>query len=127
MGPAAKDIDAYIARYPRDVQAVLTKMRTTIRKAAPGAAEGISYGMPVFKLGGNLVYFGGFKHHVSFFPTRSPIRAFKKELAGYATASGTVRFELDEPIPYALIGRITKFRVKEERELAKLKASKRKK
>ncbi len=126
MGQApAKDIDAYIARFPRDVQAVLKKMRATIKKAAPGAEEGISYGIPVFKLHGNLVYFGGFKHHVSFFPTSAPIRAFKKELAGYATARGTVRFDLDEPIPYGLIARIVKFRVKESREKAKAKAKKR--
>lgn len=126
MGQApAKDIDAYIARFPRDVQAVLKKMRATIKKAAPGAEEGISYGIPVFKLHGNLVYIGGFKHHVSFFPTSGPVRAFKKELAGYATTKGTVRFDLDQPVPYALIARITKFRVKESREKAKAKAKKR--
>lgn len=119
MGPAAKDIDEYIARFPRDVQPVLKKMRSTIGKAAPSAEEGISYGMPVFKLHGNLVYFGGFKHHIGFFPTSKPVQAFKKELAGYATSKGTVRFPLDEPIPYALVTRIVKFRVKE----AKAKAS----
>jgi len=124
MGPPAKDIDAYIARFPREVQPVLKKIRATIKKAAPGAEEGISYGIPVFKEKGNLVYFGGFKHHISYFPTSSAIRTFKKELAGYATARGTVRFDLDKPVPYALIARITAFRVKENRAKARAKAKK---
>ncbi len=100
-------------------------MRATIAKAAPGAEEGISYGIPVFKLHGNLVYFGGFKNHIGFFPTSKPIQAFKKELAGYATSKGTVRFPLDEPIPFALITRIVKFRVRDAKAKAKAKLKKR--
>jgi uncharacterized protein YdhG (YjbR/CyaY superfamily) len=119
--PPAKDIDAYIARYPRDIQARMRKIRATIAKAAPSAEEGISYGIPVFKMNGNLVYFGGFKHHIGFFPTSGPIREFKKELAGYAVSKGTVRFPNDEPIPYPLITKIVRFRVRESRAKAKAK------
>ncbi len=124
MGPAAKDIDEYIARFPIDVQPVLKKVRATVKKAAPGAEEGISYGMPVFKQHGSLVYFGGFKHHIGFFPTSKPIQAFKKELAGYETSKGTVRFPLDAPVPYALITRIVKFRVKDAKAKAKRASAK---
>jgi uncharacterized protein YdhG (YjbR/CyaY superfamily) len=108
-----KDIDTYIAAHPKKVQALLKKMRTTIKKAAPKAEETISYGIPTFKLNGNLVHFGGFKNHVSFFPASSGTKAFKKELSGYEGSKGTVRFSLDKPLPLGLITKMVKFRVKE--------------
>ncbi len=116
-----KTIDEYIAGYPKDVQVKLRKIRAVIRKAAPDAAEGISYQMPVFKLSGNLVYFGAFSTHISFFPTSSGVAKFQKELKVYGTSKGTIKFPLDKPMPYALISRITKFRVKENLEKAKRK------
>jgi uncharacterized protein YdhG (YjbR/CyaY superfamily) len=108
-----KTVAAYIGSYPKDTQAVLKKLRLTIRKAAPKAEESISYGMPVYRQNGNLVYIGGFKKHVSFFPGRAGIEAFLKEAKPYKAGTGTMKFLLDAPIPYALVARITKFRVKE--------------
>jgi len=113
---AFKDIGHYIAGYPKDVQIALRKMRATIKKAAPKATEAISYGIPTFKLEGNLVHFGGFKTHIGFFPGSSGVKAFQKELSAYDTSKGTVRFPLGEPLPLALIGKIVRLRVKENRE-----------
>ena len=108
-----KSIDEYIGRYPKDIQVILQKIRLTIKRAAPDAKEAISYQIPTFKLGRNLVYFAAFAKHISFFPTSSGITKFKKELGMYETSKGTVRFPIGKPIPYELISRITKFRVKE--------------
>lgn len=110
----SQTIDGYIKAYPADVQRKLREMRKTIRKAAPEAAEIISYGVPTFKLNGkNLVHFAAFKKHISFFPTSSGVRAFEKELSTFKLAKGTVRFPLHRPIPYGLVKRITEFRVKQ--------------
>ena len=106
-------IDDYISGFPGEVQVLLTKIRQTVRKAAPGAVEAIVYRIPTFRLNGNLVHFAAFKKHIGFFPTPSGIENFRKELAPYATSKGAIQFPLDRPIPYALIGRIVKFRVKE--------------
>jgi len=107
------DIDSYIADFPEDIQETLEKIRGVIRKAAPDATEAISYGMPTFKLKGNLVHFAAFKNHIGFFPTPKPIEVFSKELTGYVTSKGTIRFPLDKPIPYDLISRIVKYRTEE--------------
>jgi uncharacterized protein YdhG (YjbR/CyaY superfamily) len=114
-------IDEYIATFPADIQSILQKIRATIRKAAPQAEEAISYQMPTFKLHGNLVHFAAFKNHIGFYPVPSGIEKFKKELSVYKGAKGSVQFPLDKPIPYELIGRIVKFRVKENLEKAKAK------
>lgn len=106
-------VSAFIGKYPPDVRKTLEKIRETIRKAAPRAEETISYMIPAYRLGRDLVYFSGFRDHIGFFPTSSGISAFKKELSGYKTSKGTVRFALDEPIPYGLISRIVKYRVRE--------------
>ena len=110
-----KSIDLYIAGFPQDVQEILRKIRTTIRKAAPGAEESISYGIPTFKLNGRpLVYFAAHKSHIGLYPMTGAIKKkFKKELSGYEGGKGTVRFPLDEPIPYTLISRLVKFKVKD--------------
>lgn len=108
-----KNIDEYIAAFPNKIQAILKKIRVTIKKAAPGATEAIRYQIPTFKLGGNLVHFAAFAKHISFFPTSSGVAKFQKELARYETSKGTIKFPLGKPIPYGLISRITKFRVKE--------------
>lgn len=117
-----KTTEEYIASYPREVQVVLRKVRQTIKKAAPGAQEKISYGLPTFTLNGNLVYFGGFKSHIGFYPIPTGITKFSKELSVYKQGRGSVQFPLDKPIPYGLITRIVKFRVKEN--LARAKARK---
>lgn len=121
---APTTIDEYIAGFPPDVQAILQKVRATIRKAAPQAAETINYQMPTFTLHGNLVHFAAFKGHIGFYPTPSGIDNFKAELAAYKGAKGSVQFPLDEPIPYSLISKIVKFRVKETLAKAATKGKK---
>ena len=121
---APRNIDEYIAGFPKDVQKILEKIRRTIRKAAPDAEETISYQMPTFTLRGNLVYFAAYKKHIGLYPAPRGIEKFKKELSAYKGSKGTVRFPLDEPIPFELISRIVKFRVKDNMERA---AAKRKK
>lgn len=114
-----KTIDEYISESPKDVQPILKKIRATIRKAAPEAQEAIKYQIPTFVLNGNLVHFGAYKTHIGFYPTSKAIVKFKQELSPYAGAKGTVRFPLDQPIPYELIGKIAKSRVQDN--LAKAK------
>lgn len=122
-----KNIDEYIADFPRDVQEILEKIRMTIRSAAPGAEETISYQIPTFTLQGNLVHFAAFKSHNGFYPTPTGIERFKKELSVYEGAKGSVRFPLDEPIPLELLRRIVAFRVQENLERAEAKKKKKKK
>jgi uncharacterized protein YdhG (YjbR/CyaY superfamily) len=109
----SEDIDAYIAGFPEEVQKLLSEVRQTIRDAAPGAEETIKYQIPTFTLEGNLVHFAGYKKHIGFYPTPSGIEKFSKELSDYEGAKGSVKFPLDRPIPYDLISRIARFRVKE--------------
>ena len=108
-----KTVDEYIRSFPQETQVILEKMRQTIRQAAPGAVEGISYRMPAYKLNGILVYFAAFKKHIGLFPTAAGIEAFKKDLSHYATSKGTIRFPLDKPVPFDLVERIVVFRLKE--------------
>ena len=110
-----KNIDEYIAGFPRDVQQVLKQIRATIKKVAPDAEEAIKYQVPTFVLNENLVHFAAFKNHIGFYPTPSGIAAFKDELFRYESAKGSVQFPIDEPMPLSLIGKIVKFRVKEAR------------
>ena len=109
-----KTIDEYIRTFPKDVQTILEKMRKTIREAAPGAVETISYQMPTFKLNGKgLVYFAAFKNHIGFYPIPSGVEAFEKELSSYKQGKGSVQFPIDQPVPYDLVRRIVTFRVNE--------------
>ena len=66
MKPAAKDTDAYISEFPEDIQEKLQVIRNTIRQAAPEAEESINYGIPTFKIHGNLVHFAAYKTHFGF-------------------------------------------------------------
>ena len=116
MNERYKTIDEYINAFPKDIQNILERMRETIRKAAPGAVETISYRMPAFKLNGNLVFFAAFKKHIGFYPTASGIAAFKNKFAAYKFSKGAIQFPLDKPIPYDLVERIVLFRVKENVE-----------
>ena len=109
-----KTIDEYIKTFPKDVQSILEKMRQTIRKSAPDAVETISYQIPTFKLNGKgLVFFAAFKNHIGFYPVHAGEVGFKKELAKYKQGKGSVQFPLDKPIPYELVSKITRFRMKE--------------
>ena len=120
--PKFTDMDAYIASVPRDVQNILEKIRQVIRKTAPAAVEAISYQIPTFKLNGkNLVHFAAWKDHIGFYATPSGNAAFKKELAQYKVAKGSIQFPLDEPIPYDLVRNMVSFRVKETQVKKKAK------
>jgi uncharacterized protein YdhG (YjbR/CyaY superfamily) len=121
---APDTIDAYIADFPADIQAILERIRLTIRKAAPGAQETIKYRMPTFTLEGNLVHFAAFKNHIGFYPTPTGTEKFRHELAIYKGAKGSVRFPLDKPIPFDLISKMVKFRVRENLDRAKAKQKK---
>jgi uncharacterized protein YdhG (YjbR/CyaY superfamily) len=110
-----KSVDEYIATFPKEVQAILTTVRRTIRKAVPQAEELISYQIPAYKFHGRLLYFSAFKNHYSLFAVNEEVlRTFKKELARYERSGrGTVRFPLDEPVPVKLIRDIAAYRAKE--------------
>jgi uncharacterized protein YdhG (YjbR/CyaY superfamily) len=119
-----KNIDEYIAGFPPDVQRILQKIRTTIKKAAPGAQETLKYHMPTFVLNGNLVYFAAFKNHIGFFPPVSGDKSLRNELSIYEGPKGSLKFPLNEPIPYGLIKRIVQIRVKENLDKAEAKSKK---
>jgi len=126
-----KSVDEYIATHPEPVQAVLQRVRNTIRKAMPEAEEVISYQIPTYKLhGGYVVYFAGWRQHYSLYPASDQLVArFKDELAPYKIRKGTIRFPLSQPVPVKLIGRIAKFLTREaaERGRAKLAQAKKRK
>jgi uncharacterized protein YdhG (YjbR/CyaY superfamily) len=117
-------IDQYIARFPGDVQDILQRIRTIVKDAAPNATEAIKYQIPTFVLNGNLVHFAAYSNHIGFYPTPSGIAKFKNELSSYPIAKGSVQFPLDKAIPFGLIKKIVKFRVKEVREKAAAKKKK---
>jgi uncharacterized protein YdhG (YjbR/CyaY superfamily) len=123
----AKDIDMYIASFPEHTRVLMEQLRIAIRQAAPKAVEVISYGMPAFRQDGILVYFAGYKKHIGFYPTASPIKIFEKELEGYTTSKGAIQLPLEKPIPMALIKKIVKYRVVEDKEKTILKAEMKKK
>lgn len=118
-------IDEYISSFPNDVREILEKIRTTIRKAAPGAEEKISYQIPTFTLSGNLVHFAAYEKHVGFYPGSSGVKRFKRELSAYDGAKGSVQFPLGKPIPFGLVSKIVKFRVREN--LQKVESPRKKK
>ena len=118
-----RDIDDYISGFAPDVQRVLQRIRSAVRKAAPAAEEMISYQMPAFTQNGVLVYFAAFKTHIGLYPPVRGDAAIQKAVAPYAGEKGNLRFPLDEPIPYALITRIVKLRLRQS--LAKAAVRKR--
>ncbi len=117
----AKDIDSFIATFPEETQKLLQQVRETIKKAAPEAEETINYGIPTFKLNGNLVHFSGYKNHIGFYPGASGIKTFEQELSIYKSAKGSVQFPIDQAMPLDLITKITKFRVQQNLEKTQTK------
>ena len=109
-------IDDYIAEFSKSTQEILQKIRKIIREAAPEAKEVMSYQMPTFRLKKNLVHFAAFKNHIGLYPTPSGTEAFKDELSSYVHGKGSIQFPLNKPIPYDLIKKIVKFRVKDMTE-----------
>jgi uncharacterized protein YdhG (YjbR/CyaY superfamily) len=112
----AKDIAEYIRAAPKGAQKKLRELHVCIRKAAPGAAEGLKWGMPAFSYRRILVTFAAHKSHIGFYPTPSAVCAFTKELSKFVTARGSIQFPLEKPLPLSLIRKITAFRVRESIE-----------
>jgi uncharacterized protein YdhG (YjbR/CyaY superfamily) len=113
MPSTPSTVDEYIAAFPPPIRAILRRVRGAVRRAAPQASEGISYRMPAYRQNGVLVYFAAFEQHVGFYP---PIRGdarLEKIVAPYAGPKGNLRFPYSQPIPYALIERLTRLRVKQ--------------
>jgi len=111
---APSTVDEYIATFPKDVRAILRKVRAAVRAAAPSAREVISYRIPALKQNGTLIYFAAFKHHIGFFPPIKGDAKLEKAAARYAGPKGNLRFPLDEPIPYDLIERLTRLRARQD-------------
>ena len=107
-------IDEYISTFPKDVQKILQELRETIKAAAPDAGETISYGIPTFTLNGKyLIYFAGWKNHISIYPIPTGTEAFNKQVSKYVEGKGTLKFPIDKPLPIMLITKIVKLRVAE--------------
>src|SRR5262245_33131429 len=109
-------IEEYIDAAPEETRAKLKQLHEIIRKAAPGATEGLKWRMPAYSYEKILVTFAVFKNHIGFYPMPSAIKAFTKELSSYQTASGSVQFPLDQKLPVSLIRKMVQFRVKESKE-----------
>src|SRR5512138_3649708 len=119
--PKVATIDAYIAAFPTNVQAVLKRIRSTIRRAAPRAQETISYNIPAFRSDGMLVYFAAFKGHIGLYPPVRGDRQLERAVAPYAGEKGNLRFPFDRPIPYDLIEQIVEHRLEQNRTRAATK------
>jgi uncharacterized protein YdhG (YjbR/CyaY superfamily) len=122
--PAPETVSEYIAGFAPDVQTILTKIRSTIKKVVPKAQERISYRMPAFALDGDLIYFAAFKKHIGMFPPVRGDAKLNKQLSRYRGERGNLKFPLDEPIPYVLISKVVKSRLKEHLEKVKGKRKK---
>ena len=117
-----KNVDEYVAAQPSGMRPILNKFRSTIKAAAPKAEEVISYQMPAYRYKGMLVFFAAWKTHIGLYPAGA-MKAFEKELEGYERSKGTIKFPLDKRMPFGLISKIVKFRVKENEMKAALKKS----
>ena len=114
------EVDLYISNCSPDVQDILKKIRSIIKRAAPDAVESIAYQMPAYKTNKKpLVYFAAFKNHIGFYATPSGHEEFAPELSRYKRGKGSVQFPLDKPIPYELIKRMVEFRVYENQSQPK--------
>jgi len=120
-GTKFKTVDEYISTFRASTKKILQDIRKTIKQAAPQAEDVISYNMPASKLNGILVYYAAYEKHVGFYPTASGIEVFKNELGDYKFSKGAIQFPIDKPMPFDLITKIVKFRMKETQEKEKAK------
>lgn len=114
-------VDQYIQQFPEDVRSRLEKVRSEISKVIPEAKECMKYGIPTFEFNGNLVHYAGYKNHLGFYPGSSGIAHFSAEISNYKNAKGSIQFPNNQDLPIELILKITKFRIRENIEKAKLK------
>jgi uncharacterized protein YdhG (YjbR/CyaY superfamily) len=120
--PKPKSIDEYIKNAPSSTQKMLKQIRAIVKKTAPLAEEVISYSIPAFKLNKTiLIYFAGWRNHVSMYPVPKANQTLQKEIFRYQTGKGTLQFPLDKPLPLKFATKIVKLRVKENTERAKAK------
>jgi len=127
-GPAPTTVTEYLAAVPEPARSTLRKVRATIRANVPrGATECISYGIPMFKHNGMLMGFAAFAKHCSLFPGAAPIAALEKELKSFRTSKGTIQFPVDQPFPAALLKKLLRMRIAENKDLAKKKTAKKSK
>lgn len=110
-------IDEYISTFPEEVQKRLEQLRATIKATAPEAKETISYNIPTFTLNGKyLIYFAGWKHHISIYPIPPGSESFDKQVAKYVEGKGTLKFPIDKPLPLKLIAKMVKLNLAENRK-----------
>ena len=107
----AKTINEYLATLPKPTQEILQELRAFIHKLAPEATEAMSYGIPTFKLNGNLVHFARYEHHIGFYPGSKAMQVFKQEMKQYKTSKGTVQFPIETSLPFDLIKKIVDYRI----------------
>jgi uncharacterized protein YdhG (YjbR/CyaY superfamily) len=110
------NIDEYISGFPEKTQKILERIRVTVKDAAPDAFETIKYSMPTFVFKGNLIHFAAYKNHIGMYPIPVGDNELSKALDEYKTEKSTLRFPLDKPIPFDLISKIIKLRVKQRLE-----------
>ncbi|MFZ5942215.1 MAG: iron chaperone [Bacteroidota bacterium] len=122
----AATVEEYIAGFPEEIRVILETIRTVIRKNAPTAVEGISYGMPAYRQHAVLVYFAAQKKHLGFYPTGSGVAGFADRLGAYKTSKGAIQFPYDKPIPLELIAEMVRFRVNEDAAIFAAKKAKKK-
>ncbi|MEA5021002.1 MAG: DUF1801 domain-containing protein [Gordonibacter sp.] len=113
------EVDEYIAEQPNEVQPLLQSVRSTIRAAAPDAIEKISWRMPTFWQGENLVHFAAFKKHIGIYPGSEAMMSFADRLKGYKTSKGALQLPLNKPLDLELVGDLTRWRVRQVEERAR--------
>lgn len=114
----AKTVDGYIKRYPANVQSILRQLRRSIKAAAPGAKEVISYSIPGYTQNGMLAFFAAWQKHISFYPAPWEAEDLEKEMSAYKGSKGTIQFPLDQPIPFGLVTKMVKYRLQQNLEKA---------
>jgi uncharacterized protein YdhG (YjbR/CyaY superfamily) len=112
-------IDEYIALFPKEIQKRMEELRKTIRAAAPDAEEKISWAMPTFYQGGNLIHFAAAKKHIGIYPGADGVAAFADKLGDLKSTKGAIQLPNDKPLPLDLVTKIVKFKVKNRKKAAK--------
>jgi len=115
-----QSIDEYIAACPEEARLRLQEIREAIKMIAPDAKEKISYQMAAFELNGkDLIYFAGWKKHISLYPIPAGDEAFEDEVSRYAKSKGTLKFPLDEPLPMKLVRKIIRLHLAHNLKMTK--------